>query len=175
MNFKKIVFTGITVVFFFGCASDQPAPGQIRPDISKAPVAESEVSIKVNLTSDMKAFEKQLIEIAKKSEVKYNQYMELLKNVKKKHILPATRIPKNMGKRLTFCYDGYALMLVKRVAEEAGYTFNIGKLVMQDSPIIHRCYKNTTVADILQDVSGDVGYDVVINENKMTVSVRYAE
>ena len=172
MKLKKMLFLSFSGLFLLsGCAST--TANQISPNISKTPVTESNIKIKVNLTPGISPFEKNLIQIAKQAEIEYNEYVEILKDVKKKKILPATRIPKNMGKRLTFCFDGYALLLIKNVVQDAGYTFELGNLRIQDSPIIHRCYRNTTIADILEDVSSDVGYDVIINEKTMTVKVKY--
>ena len=170
-NSKKLILLGLGILFLAGCASDNVST--VSPNISKTPVSESNIDIKVSLSPGVKPFQKELINIAKQSEMKYNEYIEILKTAKKKKILPATRIPKNMGKRLTFCFDGYSLLLIKNIVQDAGYSFNIGNLRIQDSPIIHRCYKKTTIADILEDVSSDTGYDVLVNEKTMSVTVKY--
>ena len=167
---NKLLLIGIGGIFLAGCASKPPVQ-PVSPNVQST----KKEQFKINIKKDMDDFEKQLIETAKKAEYKYNQYIELLKTMKKKKQLEDNRIPRNLGRRMTFCFDGYALLLIKKVVTEAGYSFNLGNLIMQDSPVIHRCYKNTMAIDILRDVATGYGYDLVINENKMEVTVRYSE
>jgi hypothetical protein len=162
-----LIFSGL-IFLFNGCT------GSVS-QVSPKPVGIKKEEIKINIKEDMDKFEKQLIEISKKAEYKYNQYIELLKNMKRKKVLEDNRIPRNLGKRFTFCFDGYALLLIKKVLTESGYSFDIGNLLIQDSPIIHRCYKNTMAIDILRDVSTGYGYDLIINERNMEARVRYTE
>lgn len=167
---KKIFWLNVGLILFTGCASENSVQ-PVSPNIQKT----KQEYFKINIKKDMDNFEKELIETAKKAEYKYNQYIELLKVMKKKKQLEDNRIPRNLGRRMTFCFDGYALLLIKKVVTEAGYSFNLGNLIMQDSPIIHRCYKNTMAIDILRDVATGYGYDLIINENKMEVNIRYSE
>jgi len=167
---SKLLLIGAGTAFLVGCASKPPVQ-PVSPNVQSA----KKEKIKIDIKKDMDDFEKQLIETAKKAEHKYNQYIELLKTMQKKKQLEDNRIPRNLGRRMTFCFDGYALLLIKKVVTEAGYSFNLGNVIMQDSPVIHRCYKNTMAIDILRDVATGYGYDLVINENKMEVTVRYSE
>jgi len=166
---KTLVSMSVLSVFIAGCAQQPTTP--ISENIQKTKTEHFSINIK----KDMDVFEEQLINIAKKAEYKYNQYIELLKTMKKKKEIENNRIPRNLGRRMTFCFDGYALLLIKKVVTDAGYSFDLGNLIMQDSPIIHRCYKNTMAVDILRDVATGYGYDLIIDENKMEVRVRYSE
>ena len=167
---KLLFFISVGMLFITGCVGTAPQPS-VSPNVRY----KKKETFKIDIKKDMNIYEKQLVEIAKKAEYKYNQYVELLKPMKKNKQLEENRIPRNMGRRFTFCFDGYVLMLVKKVATNCGYGFDVGNLIMQDSPIIHRCYKNTMAVDILRDIATGYGYDLVINENKMEMKVRYTQ
>jgi len=172
MRIKKTsVFSGILLAFLTGCAAVPKNTVVPEVDLQKT----KKETFTVNIKRNMDVFEKELVEVAKKAEYKYNQYIELLKTLKKKHVLASNYIPRNLGKRYTFCFDGYALLLIKKVVTSAGYSFNLGNLLMQDSPIIHRCYKNTMAIDILRDIATGYGYDLIIDEHNMNVTVRYSD
>ena len=165
---KQILLVGILLLFGAGCGQE---PQLISPNIKQQ--NKKEENFKIDIKKDMDTFEKQLVEVAKTASVKYSEYLALLKTMKKERKIADNRIPRNMGKRYTFCFDGYALLLVKQIVTKSGYNFNLGQLNMQDSPIIHRCYKNTLAIDILKDLSTGYGYNLIINEKLMEVTVKY--
>ena len=167
---NKISLTTISIALLLtigGCASKNNA-GHIKP----TPVKSEEVNISVDITGDISEFDKELIEIAKQSEMKYNQYIELLTQMKKERKLKPTRIPRNMGKRLTFSFDGYSLLLLKKVANEAGYTVELDNIRIPDSKVVSRDYHNTMIIDIIEDIASDQNYDVEIDEKNMHMRIR---
>jgi hypothetical protein len=161
---KKIILLFLPIVILTGCLNNQP---QINKGLK------DQIIVNIEINEDNKDLDYKLLEIAKKSEIKYNKYIELLTQLKKEKKLSKTRIPRNMGKRLTFSYDGYSLVLIKEVLSRANYDFDIGQLIIKDSKVISREYDNTTIIDILEDLSTDAGFDLEINEKKQIVKVYY--
>jgi hypothetical protein len=160
---KKYInsFSLILVIGLSGCMSTNStmlSNNILRVDVSQ-----------INSNAD---FQNKMIEIAKRSEMKFNEYTELLTALKKNRTLKNSRIPRNLGKRLSFSFDGYSLELVKKISDQVGYNLVLADLRVADSKVISRDYQNSMAVDILEDVSTDGGFNLEIDEAKMEIVAR---
>ena len=76
---KLLFFISVGMLFITGCVGTAPQPS-VSPNVKY----KKKETFKIDIKKDMNVYEKQLVEIAKKAEYKYNQYVELLRTMKKK-------------------------------------------------------------------------------------------
>lgn len=121
-------------------------------------------------------FDKELIRIAGKSEEAYNNFYHLLKQRKNVEMKKERQnIPINMGKRITTNFQGYSGLLVKTLADSADYKLITNDITLFDTKIVSKEYKNTTINDILYDLSINNGFNLVIKEKERVIVIKAEE
>jgi hypothetical protein len=163
MNYKKIYI--LFPFLFLGCSNNE----------NLIQIKKEEVKVK---SSNMKFtnFEKELIRISAKTSENYNNFYFLLKERKKiEREKPQYHIPKKMGKKLTINFEGYSGLLIKAIADKINYVFILDKMNITDTKIISKQYKETTVNDILEDLSLGNGFNIIINEKERIITLKTEE
>jgi len=162
MKIINYLFLSITLLIFTGCA------------FSTGPESVKQVkTIHIDKTNDYTDLEKQIIEIAKENERMYNEYIEILNSVKNNmKMYDKTKIPKGLARRMTFHYEGPALILLKNIAAETGYSFDYNKYRSYDTKNIVRNYTDTMLIDIIYDIASTFNFDVKIDETNNVISLQ---
>ena len=157
-NFKILLTATLSIFFITGCAQIQPEPTLKKEYIP-------EIKIK---KEDIDPVKQQLAEIAKEQQIKWNEYTEILTQLKRNTKLYTNSvIPKNLSKRASMSFDGPYLMLVEDIAKKSGYTFRIEDISVGDSKIISRKYKDTMYMDIIRELTDKENIVVNIDDKKM--------
>jgi len=129
--------------------------------------------IEINKENKYTELEKQLILIAKENKRLNNEYVSILTKMKKHtKLYDNTKIPKRLARRMTFHYDGPALVLLKTIAEETDYKFDYASYRTFDSKNIVRYYRDTMLIDIIQDIAAELSMNVLISESNERITLQ---
>lgn len=171
MNLKIITLGIVSSFFLSGCVSFFS-----EKTTSSALLKEEQTNKIYNKGVEVPKFEKELIRISSKTEESYNNFYYLLK--KRKEVEKEKEkysIPKNMGAKISLFFDGYSGILLKSIVEKADYKLLTKDISLTDTKIVSKKYKDTTINDILQDLSVGNGFNVVINEKENIVYIKAEE
>lgn len=166
MNKKIFILFSLMTLFFQGCST--------KMFDSSNQIEEKKIqNIKISNKNTYTDLEKELVEIAKESKRNYNEYIEILSSLKDKtKMYDNTKIPKRLARRTSFHYEGPALRLLQKVAEETMYSFDYSKYRVYDSKNIVRNYTDTMLIDIIYDITSELNFDVIINEKDSKIELK---
>lgn len=154
------IFLAILVsLFFSGCFGKEPQKAMIHTVNIQQEIAYTDL-------------EKEIVKIAEENNRKYNEYTEILTQMKSKtRLYKNSKIPKRMARRVTFIYDGPALSLLKTIAEETQYHLDISNSRILDSKNISRKYVDSMLIDILYDIVDSSLMTINIDERDELIKI----
>lgn len=164
MKHPLILSTIITSIFISGCSLKEVPPQK-----------KEHITMKVNIKDNYTELEQKLINISNKIQTKQNEYTEIMMDMKNRHqTYKNQKIPKRLSKRVSFEFEGPALVLLKNIADESGYRFisnSDNPHNIYDSKHIYRNFQDTMLIDIITDIESRIEGSVVIDESEETISV----
>lgn len=149
----------MTITLFTGCFGKEPQKAMIHTVNIQPEIAYTDL-------------EKEIVKIGEENNRRYNEYTEILTQMKSKtKLYKNSKIPKRMARRVTITYDGLALDLLKTIAEETQYHLDISKSRILDSKNISRKYVDTMLIDILYDIVDSSLMTINIDERDEVIKI----
>jgi len=174
-SYFKLSIISISILAFSGCTSMKDL-SIFQDDVDEKVVQEQKIQEKAYVANSYDNFEKELIRIASKSEETYNSFYHLLKQRKQIEFEKQPQhIPYGMGKKITTTFEGYSGLLVKTMAEKSDYKLVTEDISLFDTRLVSKEYKNTTINDILLDLSQENGFNIVVKEKERVIVIKAEE
>lgn len=153
------ILSSVILFVFTGCFGKEPQKAMIHTVNIQPEIAYTDL-------------EKEIVKIAEENNRKYNEYTEILTQMKSKtRLYKNSKIPKRMARRVTFVYDGPSLELLKTIAEETQYHLELSNSRILDSKNVSRKYVDTMLIDVLYDIVDSSLMTINIDERDEVIKI----